>query len=233
MLAQATPEEWKTTEFYATDPADVREYLELVDWATVGEVLDGFPIGPVLCPCAGGSARDPMPYAQEIAARGYDVTTIDIRKDSPAEYCVDFLASNASDWPEYSWAVDNPPFSLYRPFVEKSLEVARAVTFLLPMNVLEIRKTRWIEDVTWWRAHRPHSIVTHPRMKFGGAKSSAFQQYAHFTWTRGISDPRVPVRMWSVEDRLEIPEQGSILGPHSFHTKDQTPSLTRRPNMAG
>lgn len=198
-------------DFYATNPNDVEalaRFIDRIGWEALTRGAHADPLArPPLYPCAGGiSGVENAPYPDvfdSIAAlpprRTGPGRSFDIRPDSDAQFRVDFLA----DWVRprgHDLAIDNPPFKLYRQFVEKALELCEVVVFLLPMQSREPRVRTYDEDVEWWRRHRPTSIVTHPRLKFSGAKSSAFQEYAHMFWVRQLLGHTEPIQLFAIDD---------------------------------
>lgn len=196
----------KTAEFYATGPADVRQLFAMFDWL-------GWAPGTMLDPCAGGAKGHGMPYPTVATEHGFVVDAMDIRDDSPAETIGNFLTGDLPPGRDrWDYLVSNPPFSLYRGFVERGLEVAGTVVLLLPLQVTEPRKTSWIEDLTWWRNHRPTWCFEHGRLSFSGSKQTAFQQYGHFVWTAPIKGekPGYTAHL-SVHDCDDLAEQGALL----------------------
>jgi hypothetical protein len=208
----ATPKAAKTphqkAEFYATDADDVRDFFRLAfhSEGPLARLLDrpgdDNPIR-MLDPCAGGARGHGMPYAEVATEYGLDVVTMDKRADSLAEHVGDFLVDDAPAGP-FELVCSNPPFSLYPEFVERALELAPICAFLLPLQVTEPRKRTFEADLGWWREHRPVWCVEHKRLKFSGAKSSAFQQYGHFIWVRGHQGPWRPTQHISAYDLLEL-----------------------------
>jgi hypothetical protein len=197
--------------YYATDPEHVVDLIEY-GFRALPMLASGVSGLRVLDPCAGGHSADGkvifgMPYAEELQKRGATVNTVDIRPDSLAEHKTNFLMSDVRNAfglerdARWDVVISNPPFPLYRQFVERSFELAKCVIFLLPLNVTEPRKRSFEADLKWWREYRPHVCLEHRRMKFGGADSSAFQQYGHFVWYPGVEHGRrMPIAHYPVYD---------------------------------
>lgn len=83
-------------------------------------------------------------------------------------------------WP-YSLIITNPPFSLALEFLQKSLQEADTVIYLLRLNFLGSQKRR-----SFWQANRPsHVLVLANRPCFTGDGHTDSIEYAWFCWDRG------------------------------------------------
>lgn len=82
------------------------------------------PAGSILEPAAGGGA-----FLRALP-RGSDWYEIDQGRD--------FLAGNG----HWDWVVTNPPYSLFRPFLQKAMQVADNVVFLCLDNAWNMRARR-------------------------------------------------------------------------------------------
>lgn len=191
-------------DYYATRPDDIVPFLRA--WA---EDEPTAVIQTVLDPCAGGNVKEvqwqfkdptprgsglivvpPTPMAYPTALRrvfaGLDITTNDIRPDSPAEYHVDALSLPGITKVPYDLVITNPPFSLAMEVILASLEVTRPggfVVMLLRLNFLESEKR-----LPFFRSNAPKRIYVHSkRLSFlpnGKADSVA---YAHFAWQKSYA----------------------------------------------
>lgn len=206
-------------EFYSTDIADVKDFFHFaMHWGGGVMLSDDENYGDhllgrsVLDPCAGGSLNTPnsvMPYAETAKQYGAVVDTLDIRNESLAWKKGDFINDDLGAMfgkDQWDLIVSNPPFSMYRKFVEKALKHAKVVCFLLPLQVTEPRIRTFKEDIAWWKKHKPMYCLEHKRLKFGGSKASAFQQYGHFIWFRDKCRPGT--YHLSVHDLTDIESNG-------------------------
>lgn len=77
--------------------------------------------------------------------------------------------------------ITNPPFSLALEFLQKSLQEADTVIYLLRLNFLGSQKRR-----AFWQANRPsHVLVLANRPCFTGDGKTDSIEYAWFCWDRG------------------------------------------------
>lgn len=91
----------------------------------------------------------------------------------------DYL-SHVALWP-YNLIITNPPFSLALEFLQKSLQEADTVIYLLRLNFLGSQKRR-----AFWQANRPsHVLVLANRPCFTGDGKTDSIEYAWFCWDRG------------------------------------------------
>jgi len=215
-IAEADARAKAVHEFYSTPRWVVDEALDTIEHiadqhdAELGAVLAAAQAGAlVVDPAMGGVVRDgriverPV-YLDALRERFPNVGGADCRHTSAATHIdgthlcpFEMLRRDLLDG--CVLAATNPPFSLYRRFVERGLEVAESVVLLLPVGVMEVRRRTTAEDVAWWRKYGPRWLVTHRRIRFGGATSSAFQFYAHFVWMRADVGSGMLPRMVSAD----------------------------------
>ena len=137
----------------------------------------------ILDPCSGGSLSHGMPYSDILYKNGAKyVTTIDIRKDSKAEFIENFLEIEIED--KYDLVITNPPYLSAQKFVEKSLEVTNPgglVIMLLRLNFYGS-----IGRFNFWKDYMPLYTFTHSkRVSFTGDNNTDSTEYAHFVWQKG------------------------------------------------
>jgi hypothetical protein len=83
-------------------------------------------------------------------------------------------------WP-YNLIITNPPFDLALEFLQKSLQEADTVIYLLRLNFLGSQKRR-----SFWQGNRPsHVLVLANRPCFTGDGKTDSIEYAWFCWDRG------------------------------------------------
>lgn len=92
---------------------------------------------------------------------------------------IDYLTHAAPQ--RYDLIITNPPFSLALEFLQKSLQEADTVIYLLRLNFLGSQKRR-----PFWRENRPsHVLVLAERPCFTGDGRTDSIEYAWFCWDRG------------------------------------------------
>jgi 16S rRNA G1207 methylase RsmC len=64
-----------------------------------------------------------MSYPTVLNEWGIDVTTNDLREDSPAHHHSDFLKATQENI--YDVVITNPPFAIAQDIIEKSLQVCK------------------------------------------------------------------------------------------------------------
>jgi len=139
----------------------------------------------ILDPCAGGDEANPMSYPT--ALRRYygetgglpRITTLDIRPDSRASICADYLTWEHGGGRDL--IITNPPFNLAVPIIQKALTEITPdgfVVMLLRLNFLGGK-----ERSKWLKTHMPREIYVHSRrMKFLNTAGTDSIEYAHFVW---------------------------------------------------
>ena len=148
--------------YYTPDPL-AQFCLGLLPWSGVRHVLE---------PHAGGGA-----FVRAAAAYDVDVRALDLDQHSRAvkEYgavCADFLAD--APLPAFDRVVGNPPFSNAEQHVQRALEIAPQVAFLMPLDRLESRS----RYAFWQAAPLRHVWVLSERV-WAGSRCIAW-----FWWDR-------------------------------------------------
>jgi hypothetical protein len=88
---------------------------------------------------------------------------------------VDYLTEEYDEY--FDLIVTNPPFSLAKEFIEKSLREGRSVWYLLRINFLESK-----DRAEWWQGKEPtHLLTLSARPSFTGKGTDA-TAYAWFGW---------------------------------------------------
>jgi len=176
------------SDYYVTPVQPIRDFLSAFLLAESQEpdyikIIDRPDTALWLDPCAGGDDTHAMSYPSIILKEfGAEVTTIDIREDSPAEIHTDYLSDGV--FTGYDYIITNPPFYAAREIIEKALkDVNRGgyVIMLLRLNFLG-SKSRF----DFWQNHMPKYIfVHHSRMSFTADGKTDSIEYAHFVWQKG------------------------------------------------
>lgn len=132
----------------------------------VDDLFDLIPVRPTwryLEPCrASGRIYDRLPEGSLWA---------EIREG------VDYLNT---EYQPVDCVITNPPFSLAKEFIEKSLKEARVVIMLLRINFLESKKRRAL----WEEFPVDHLVVLSKRPSFTGDGKTDGTGYAWFIWDK-------------------------------------------------
>lgn len=170
-------------DYYVTPVSDIQAFLS----AFLQDEPDALS-GLILDPCAGGDPGHPMSYPLAIhsVCPDTDICTVDIREDSLAEVCADYLTLELDYKPNV--IITNPPFNQALEIIQKSLsDVADGgfVIMLLRLNFFgsEKRFPFWQEP-----GHMPkYAYVHHRRMSFiPGSSNTDSIEYAHIVWQKGV-----------------------------------------------
>ncbi len=143
----------------------------------------------VLDPASGGDENRPCAYPEALKIFNYNFdeksqfVTIDIRKNSKAEYKADYLLTNENLDLLPELIITNPPFKLFEKFVEKAFKHIRTdgyIIMLLRLNATGGQARR----KEFWDKYKPKAIYVHskrPCFVKGGSDSC---EYAHFVWVK-------------------------------------------------
>lgn len=144
-------------------------------------------------------------------------TAVELREECRSRLCPDarvvigdFLGVRVADdaSPPFDVAIGNPPFPLAIPFIERSLELAPVVAFLLSTGLLGSQ-----ERVAWWPKHLPDMYVIPDRISFRGTGSGDSVYCAWFVWYR---DRRASMASYCVLPHTPRHEQLEDLGQLSL-----------------
>lgn len=116
-------------DFYATNPADVREIMEIMNYPKDIKILE---------PCAGNGH-----ISETLMELGYEnVYTNDIiKREIYLNSEKDFL-NEELDKKDFDLVVLNPPFRFAQKFIEKSLEYAEEVLVIGRLDLLETKSRK-------------------------------------------------------------------------------------------
>lgn len=152
------------SDYYVTPVPAIVSFLKA--WSA-----DGGPehVRTILDPCAGGRiGGEGMSYPLAIEQAGVfpklqQVTTLDIREDSQADLCGDYLTMRPVA--PVDLIISNPPFSLAVEFVEKALrDVHHQMNWGGYVVMLQRLNFLGSEDrQDFWRAHMPYRIYVHKK----------------------------------------------------------------------
>lgn len=157
----------------------------------------------ILIPGAGGAPSYPMSYYKGLRQFGSkaDITTLDIRDDSPAEIHHDYFKWHPHE--RYDWAFMNPPFSLATPFILKALTEADNVATMARLTFLTSlsRRTLFGEE-----ADRPtHAFVYARQWSAVGTKAADPGGRMHLVWLDSLRRRGRWVRTEVIYDRVRTP----------------------------
>jgi hypothetical protein len=182
------------SDYYVT-PINV--IYDLID--ALPEIFKEKTISRVLDPCAGGGEINGntygMPYPDALSVLGYDIHTLDMRTDSLADEAVDFLEWACPDGYVPDLVISNPPFSLAKEFIEKSLGIVNQETGV----VIMLQRLNFLGSAArdaFWENNPPSVVVVHAkRISFGGTTGTDSIEYAHFVWDKAYNGPSVLKRI--------------------------------------
>lgn len=98
---------------------------------------------------------------------------------------------------QFDLIITNPPYSLAREFLEKSLGEAKTVAYLLRLNYMGS-----IERAGLWEEHPPdYQFTLYPRPSFTGGGTDA-TEYAWFIWDKGdlVVQGNSPIKSITYDD---------------------------------
>lgn len=156
--------------------------------------LEGFKPARGFDPAAGGNKETMtmhpygMPYPEEMKERGVQsVWTMDIRKDSLADFKEDFLNDEEMEmFGKFDLIATNPPFNLAEGFIRKSIGMLNdggVMMMLLRLNFLGGQKRKALFDEfmpDYVLVHRKR-ICFNTNMKYLKRQTDSIE-YAHFVW---------------------------------------------------
>ncbi len=180
MSSTARGYERHKSDYYVTPIPEIESFLQAYE-ARIGRLE-----GPILDPCAGGDANNPMSYPEALKRQGYGhVETADLRPESLAEFTEDFLLETSRQGINRT-IITNPPFNLAFEMLQKAfqcLQPGGRVIFLLRLNFLGSEKRK-----QWLQANPPEAIFVHSkRMSFTSDGKADSIEYAHFVWRKSTS----------------------------------------------
>jgi len=136
-------------DFYATNPKDVEELVQLLKLNTKSYTI--------LEPCAGNGH-----IAKVLTKYGHTVITNDIiERDFKLDHVVDFLNDTIPLEVKPDIVITNPPFKYAKEFIEKSLEYADIVIVIARLDLLESKKRKALNQ-----NHLKYAFVHTDRARF-------------------------------------------------------------------
>lgn len=172
------------------------EYYSTPDWCTdllleqpeIKELLESRDIS-LLEPCAGSGAivdvinsayshRWDMVELREEERAGLDLLSRTYRNSSNTFCPLDF--SHFAVPYKYDAVITNPPFSLFEPFLEKSLSHSDVVIMLLRQGILGSEKRH-----DFWQRHKPMQLLMSRRPSFTNDGKTDSAYYGWFCWGLG------------------------------------------------
>ena len=120
-----------TNDFYATNPYDVKEIINILNLKTNLKILE---------PCAGNGH-----ISQTLKDLGFNVYSNDmIQREYNLDSNVDFLKTGLTL--KFDVVITNPPFKYAKEFIEKSLQYADTVIILAKLDLFESEKRMFINN---------------------------------------------------------------------------------------
>lgn len=170
-------------DYYITPVDEIEKFIHAVK-----EVIPNiFEMDRILDPCAGGDKDNGMSYPVAIyksVDEYIDLTTVDIREDSRAEYKVDYFDFKPDKPPHV--IITKPPFDIALKVIKKALEDVQNngyVIMLLRLNFFGSEKRN-----KWLLENMPKYCFVHSkRMSFTQNGGTDSIEYAHFIWQKGVT----------------------------------------------
>lgn len=188
-------------DYFVTDPDEVEQFL--LAWKKDDPGAVRVMQGKILDPCAGGNVKPvkwrynkekppvtipptgmsyPMALEHVLHAKP-NITTMDIRENSPAEKHGDFLKTEPSG--SYDLVITNPPFSIAMEVILHALKHTIDGGYV----VMLLRLNFFGSDMrfNFFRDNAPVlAYVHHKRMGFiPGINKTDSIEYAHMVWKKG------------------------------------------------
>lgn len=177
-------------DYYVTPIPDIHDFLN----AFLSNHPDALEYGKsILDPCAWGN-QEPIqmedgtviqvhPMSYPTALKSYtdnDITTLDIRDNSPAQFHWDFLTAYTN--PFHDIIITNPPFNLALPIIEKALDIVQEgwyVIMLLRLNFFGSKARN-----AFFKSNMPiETYVHHKRISFANGATDSIE-YMHAVWRK-------------------------------------------------
>lgn len=182
-LAGGNPKRGRVdNDYYATNPRDTENFLRQLE-------IDGISLTGMsfLEPCAGaGHITDVI--AKEIAGSTIKSTDIDPRR--PDIDRKDFLSG---EFQSYDVVFTNPPFTLGREIVTKSLEISnKYVMMFLKLQFLEgVSRKEWLKQTplkyVYVYSYRASPMRNGEATDENGKKWASTMAFAWFVWENGYT----------------------------------------------
>ena len=186
----------EVSDYYRTPEKPILQFLSA--WSEDDPVLISFhyplPL-KVLDTCAGGVVgQQDMSYPAALrkfyGESNVNVTTVDIRKDSPCQIHGDYLQMKPLS-EDIDLVITNPPFCLALPIIQKALtEPCKRVVMLLRLNFFGTKMRK-----LWWQNNMPEFTYVHSeRISFTGGTSDSIE-YMHCVWSKGWKEQFTRLRI--------------------------------------
>lgn len=179
-------------DYYVTPIDEIRKFLLnlMVDYKVPTPLR-------ILDPCAGGDAKHPMSYPEALKQAWYyscfDLTTIDIREDSLAEFKMDYLGHTLFER-SFNMVISNPPFDLAQQFILKALTDVEHDGLVIMLHRLNFFGGQARKE--FWKLHMPEATYVHSkRMSFTDDGKTDSIEYCHSVWRKGSHPAFTKMRM--------------------------------------
>lgn len=131
----------------------------------------------ILDPCAGGCPNSPMQYPEVLREYDFsDITTNDIRKNSPASTHYDYLKK---PFPGYDIIISNPPFTLSMEFYQKAISEINPDGYVIFML-----QQQFIGSVGRMKILKKHLPMWN--YQFSKRVWSCCREVAHVVWKKDV-----------------------------------------------
>lgn len=189
-IAGGNPEKGRVeNDYYATNPSDTKEFLELIDEEyNLNNVT-------ILEPAAGQGHISKVlkdRYKSNIISTDL-INRTPIENDLGIKGGIDFLETKNDE--KYDFVITNPPFSLAREFIDKSLEISDNVFIFAKLQFLEGKaRKEWFKNIplkyVYVYSHRANPWRNGEERDETGKKYSSTMAFAWYVFDKKyIGDP--------------------------------------------
>lgn len=193
-IAGGNPEKGRVeNDYYATNPSDTKEFLELIDEEyNLNNVT-------ILEPAAGQGHISKVlkdRYKSNIISTDL-INRIPIENDLEIKGGIDFLETKNDE--KYDFVITNPPFSLAREFIDKSLEISDNVFIFAKLQFLEGKaRKEWFKNIplkyVYVYSHRANPWRNGEERDENGKKYSSTMAFAWYVFDKDYSEE--PIIRW-------------------------------------
>lgn len=167
-------------DYYVTPQKPIEDFLNAFCW---DEEIIHFKNFKILDPCAWWDSETEMSYPAVLKKFSWEnITTNDIREDSPAKHHKDFLNLDFSGY-KFDLIITNPPFNIAQDIINKSLEACNEGWYVVML--LRLNYFWWKIRQDFWKKCLPiRAYVHNRRMSFTPDWKTDSVEYMHCVWKK-------------------------------------------------